>query len=406
MPAGPVAYVTDIEGQWERLEGFVARTDGVRLEGTSLVLADGWTLVFGGDAIDRGPWSRRVVRTLLEARRRYGARVVLIGGNRDLNKTRLVRELCGHPPARAPAELHGDRAALLKFIFQHTMGASEAFRHRAAELAAEGLPSGDAAVVDSLLADLGPGGDLAAYLAEVQLAYRHGETLFLHGGLTEESLGHVPGQASVADVDGWIDALNRFCAEQVARFLERDRAGAAPPSWQGIIAYQAPAPGQPTNPASVVYGRLSDALNNPSLPPRAVVSRLAAAGVRRLVLGHTPSGDTPAVLRTEGFELVIADNSRGRVATGSGVTIDGPRLEVRAEAVLDGGERVEVAFARRLDDDGGPGLRAREDGRLVKGPTTDGRVTLYRGRPGHVLEQLAVAPDDPRLAGLEEPWPA
>ena len=45
--------------------------------------------MFGGDAIDRGPGGRRIVRTLLAARRRYGDRVILLAGNRDINKLRL-----------------------------------------------------------------------------------------------------------------------------------------------------------------------------------------------------------------------------------------------------------------------------------------------------------------------------
>lgn len=406
MAQGPVAYVSDVEGQWTRLEGFVARTQGVRLSGTSLELADGWTFVFGGDAIDRGPYGRRIVRTLLEAKERYGPRVVLIGGNRDLNKTRLARELDGRPPVRAPASILDDLPALLKFIFSQTMGAADAFRHRAAELERDGLPFDDLSVVDSYLADLEPSGDLARYLSETQLAYRHGETLFLHGGISEASLGHVPEQPPVEDVDGWISALNDYGRQQVGRFIRRRKWGEDPPSWSSLITYQAPAPGRINNPASVVYGRLSDELNNPSLPTRHVVTTLLRAGIRRLVLGHTPSGDTPAVLSGEGFELVIADNSRARVETGSGVEIAGERLRVKGRARLDDGEEVEVEFERHLDDPAPIGHRTVSDHRLVKGPAKDGRMTLYRGLEGHVLEQLAVDADHPMMRALEEPWPA
>src|SRR5262249_33902485 len=78
----------------------------------------------------------------LAARRDYGERVVLLAGNRDINKLRLVRELTGAPPPGAPAS--GTRGALLRSIFANTMGAPDAFAHRGAELGA----CAAAAVVD------------------------------------------------------------------------------------------------------------------------------------------------------------------------------------------------------------------------------------------------------------------
>ncbi|MEO7733075.1 MAG: metallophosphoesterase, partial [Kofleriaceae bacterium] len=119
-----LAYVTDVEGRWDKLVSFAEGNPHVWLDGTALRLADGVTFVFGGDAIDRGPHGRRIVATLLAARRDYGDRVVLIAGNRDLNKLRLVRDLVT-PPAGAPPG--ATRGALLRWIFQATMGAPRAF---------------------------------------------------------------------------------------------------------------------------------------------------------------------------------------------------------------------------------------------------------------------------------------
>lgn len=100
----PIAFVTDLEGQWTRWLGFVARNPLVSMQGDALVLRDGASFVFGGDAVDRGPDSLRIQRTFLDAKERYGDRVVLLAGNRDVNKLRLVRELGGFIPERAPAE--------------------------------------------------------------------------------------------------------------------------------------------------------------------------------------------------------------------------------------------------------------------------------------------------------------
>ena len=133
-----IAYLTDVEGRWDKLASFADRNPLVQLAGDRLRLSDGATFVFGGDAIDRGPAGRRIVDTLLAARREYGERVVLLAGNRDINKLRLRRELDGAPPARTPPALReGPRGELLRWIFGNTMGAGEAFDHRATELASE-----------------------------------------------------------------------------------------------------------------------------------------------------------------------------------------------------------------------------------------------------------------------------
>src|SRR5262249_13025354 len=155
----------------------------VSLDGEDLVLAAGASFVFGGDAIDRGPYGRRIVACLTRAKRRHGERVVLLAGNRDLNKLRLARELRGHPPRKAPEGLAG--GPLLRWIFANTMGAKEAFEHRRSELGG----ADDDAVVESYLEDVAPDGALAEYLRLCQLVHRSGATLFVHGGLGEGSLG-------------------------------------------------------------------------------------------------------------------------------------------------------------------------------------------------------------------------
>ena len=119
--------------------------------------------------------------------------------------------------------------------------------------------------------------------------------------------------------------------------------------------------------------------------------KLVDVGLRRLVLGHTPCGDTPSVLRAESFELVIADNSRGRVETGSSVTIEGSSLSIRGRIALDSGELHALSLDTRTEDASGVvGRRDRATGRLVKGRLDDGRYATYRGLPGYVLEQLAI----------------
>lgn len=382
-----IAFITDLEGRWDKLERACAGNPYVTLRGGELTLVPGATLVFGGDAIDRGPAGRRVVAALLAAKRHYGDRVVLLAGNRDINKLRLHRELAGHPPTRAPAEVLGDRPALLRWIFEHTMGAREAFAHRAAELRADEEPAGDADVVDSFLADVAPGGMLAEYLGSACLAHRSEGTLFVHGGVTARSLGMVPGRAHVDGVERWIEALNEFYREQLAAFMDQ-RMDDGIPAWTPIVDYQAPIPGTAMNQASVVYGRLADAHNDPRLPEPVVVGRLRRAGIHRLVVGHTPVGDVPAVLRRDGFTLVMADNSYGRLEAGVQVVLERNEVRWSGRCRLDDGTEVDVSAA--IDERPSPVGSVTSDGRLVKAPLAAGWL-LFRALPQRRVEQVAVA---------------
>ncbi len=386
-----IVHLTDLEGRWDKLEQACAGSPHLRLEGDALHLSPGVTLVYGGDAVDRGPAGRRMVAALLAAKRRYGERVVLLAGNRDLNKLRLHRELRGHPPPRAPAEVRGDPAALLRWIFSRSMGAKDAFDHRATELRASGEPDHDEAVVASFLDDVAPGGALAEYLASAQLAYRAGRTLFVHGGVTAGSLGVVPGRDRVEGVDRWIDALNGFYADQLAAFAEQRTPGGEP-AWAPIVAYQAPVPGTAANQASVVYGRLADANNDPRLPEPGVVEALRREGVDRLVVGHTPVGDVPAVLRAERFTLLMADNSYGRLEWGVRVVLDDEHLGWSGRCRLDDGAELEVSA--RVEDEGGAVGRIDAEGRLVKA-RVEGGWLVYRALPERRVEQRVVCDPGP-----------
>lgn len=390
-----IAYLTDVEGLWKKLTSFCQDNPLVSLEaGDRLVVQPGATFVFGGDAIDRGPDGRRVVRTLLDAWRRQPSQVVLLAGNRDINKLRLVRELRGHPLARTPADVRsGPRPALLRWIFENTMGARGAFEFREAELVRDQGPVSEEDVVDSFLQDLGPGGDLRDYLSACQLVYRTGNTLFVHGGVHEHSLGMVPARGRVEGVDAWGEALNHWYRDQLAAFAEGRLAPDGTPVWESVIAYQAPTPGQRINTASVVYGRMADERNHPTLPSPGLIETLARSGIHRLVVGHTPSGDCPSLLRDEHFELILADNSYGRVEGASRIFLGDDRVRVEGEVKLDDGRREQLGFELALDDTSGPiGRQLRDTGQVVKGPLETGEWLLFRALPQYRIEQLAVEP--------------
>jgi hypothetical protein len=264
------------------------------------------------------------------------------------------------------------------------MGAREAFAHRAAELAASGAPADDEAVVDSFAADVAPGGPLAAYLAEARLAHRAGRTPFVHGAVTADSLGAVPGRDRTDDVDRWIADLNAFYESQIDSYLQQHLRGGVP-AWDPLVAYQAPVPGTGAHQASVVYGRLADAHNDPRLPEPGAVAALRRAGIDRVVVGHTPMGDVPAVLRADGFTLLLADTSYGRLEWGPRVWLDDDHLGWAGRCRLDDGTERDVSA---VVDDAGDGVvgRVTAEGHLVKARVEDGWL-LFRALPERRVEQ-------------------
>ncbi len=393
-----VAYVTDIEGSWDKLRSFCDDNPRVALDAhDAIALRDGVTLVFGGDAIDRGPWSRKVVRTLLAAKARYPDRVVLLAGNRDLNKMRLVRELAGHPSKKAPPEIAAAAPpVLLKWLMQHTMGAQDAFAFRQAELAYERLPCDDDDVTLSFLTDLEPDHDLGRYLKACQLSYRSGCTLFVHGGIAREALTSVPDcdvvQLAHWEVDRWMRQLEAFYREQVDAFSARAMTSDGRPAWEPAIIYQAPRKGHKTNPGSVVYGRMSDDLNNPVLPSPDVIDALQRCGVHRVVVGHTPSGDVPTVVRTtraQPFEVVTADNSRGRTALASQLVVRDAGIQWRGTVVADTLETIEMMMQLPRTMRDSPVGKRTAGGELVVGRSRAG-WHLFRYLPGYAVAQRVV----------------
>ncbi len=385
-----IAYATDIEGRWDRLASFCTDNPAMTLEGDALVLADGWTFVYGGDVFDRGDDGRRVARALTAARQRYGERVVLLAGNRDINKIRLPRELSGHPPAAAPDGL--DRPALLRWVLERTMGAHATFEHRRAELVFSGLDADDDAIVGSYFEDVAPGGAAIGYLAECRLAWRIGGTLFVHGGIPRGAWLRMPDGAPCDGLDEWIARLNLWLAEHLRGFQEDPLA--AEPGWWPLVAYQTPTiwvegPGEARHrihPTSIVYGRNVKRGNNAVLPDDDVLDGLEHAGIRRLVVGHTPNGDIPSIVRGRGgFEMIVADASYPRSTVCPQTFLTEETTHVRGRAILEDGR--EVAVEARIPDDADVGHRT-SDGWLVKGRTDSGEWMLFRFAEAYRYEQI------------------
>ncbi|ETL82948.1 hypothetical protein L917_16995 [Phytophthora nicotianae] len=92
-----VALLTDVEGNWQYVRNVVRQSSCLQLTASgqeeTLELRDDCVLVFGGDAGDKGDYTLKCYEQLVHLKEKHPDRVVLLVGNRDVNKMRLTSEL-------------------------------------------------------------------------------------------------------------------------------------------------------------------------------------------------------------------------------------------------------------------------------------------------------------------------
>ena len=219
-----------------------------------------------------------------------------------------------------------------------------------------------------------PGGFMSELYDLGDLAVIIGNTLFLHGGLIGDyrppnalskfdaasrracnadaddldCLGFVPGrEGRLTDVRQWVGELNGWMREQLSEWR-------AQPHWEGPCptAYVNGARGGHAlmdyvvvgSEPSVVMGRhvANDNMPKPMAPR--LVDALNAQGITRLVVGHTPHGNCPTVMKTAsttggaGLEVVMADTSYSdmQAADNRGRAVSDVRLKAGGQMEVGG----------------------------------------------------------------------
>ena len=127
----------------------------------------------------------------------------------------------------------------LQFMYQHQMGCQHTMDFRRADIAARRgcAPHevSDKDVVEEVRRAVAPTGVVGEYIRLCQLGVVIGDTLFVHGGVTEESMGFVPAPVNHDklqsdppgtnlakaghSVQDWIVALNEYCAQGIADWV-------------------------------------------------------------------------------------------------------------------------------------------------------------------------------------------
>ena len=306
---------------------------------------------------------------------------------------------------------HADsRAERLRYMYLHTLGCPETFELRRREISLlSGRAAGDAKapsdeeVVEAAVGDVLPGGLLRTYMEHADVAVLLGHSLFVHGSVDARTMRFVPDEQTrfclptgpqpgrtVDSVDEWCDGLNallrRGLADHAARpYWDAARCGRGGEQlmalqnrdamWGRSVISNCYCDGGTITSAAATQQRAAALEKEPRTvtaasfravcadPRDAVVAAwLRLGGVRRVVVGHKPSGDSIAPLswRYTGVEILSADTSYadpaaadGRGVTMACLTLRGPSL-LENHAVLSGVLRDGARHAARMDTLGGP----------------------------------------------------
>eukprot|EP00756_Hemistasia_phaeocysticola_P043980 Hpha_TRINITY_DN17562_c0_g1::TRINITY_DN17562_c0_g1_i1::g.92498::m.92498 len=298
----------------------------------------------------------------------------------------------------------------LQWMLEATMGCPNTFEFRRDELAElQGVPRASISnddVVRSMVQEARPGGSLWEYFREACIGAIVGNTIFVHGCIDSRTMGFVPGHSTRFHLpsepqDGedltekgpraWVEGLNKFLQKGLDRHeasplwdSARERRGGEellalqnrPALWgRSVISNSYSSGGVIVQRDDIAKGKrgIEDGQGHKALrfegtssdaEDERVSAWLKAAGISRVVVGHKPSGDCPAVLSAErtGVETVSADTSfsgmrgsvdpRGEaVAT---VTIEGTSAEsnkLRLSGSLRDGRSYDCSFPQLPYDD-------------------------------------------------------
>ncbi|KAG7389912.1 hypothetical protein PHYPSEUDO_009170 [Phytophthora pseudosyringae] len=439
-PARRVALLTDVEGNWQYVRNVVRQSSCLQLttsgQEETLELRDDCVLVFGGDAGDKGDHTLKCYEQLVNLKKQHPDRVVLLVGNRDVNKMRLTSELHDaemdlqymatdilEGPTWVPKdkrvtlkkfladqqksgegesalEVANTKANRLKWMLEHTMGAQGDFDRRRAELklrqdVGDRNEVGDETVVKSYVDSVQEGGVLREYLLHGSLAFVMHQTLFVHGGIINgdkgaslSALGRVPNEPSKRfdSVLEWVNKLNSWYRSQVQEWIDHPTWSEDHSSRGGneLLEYVLP-----DYTGSVVMGRHLLPSGMPTPVPEEIASLLSECGIRRVIIGHTPHGNCPTVVKQPQHEqgTCATDRSGNTVAFEDVIMCDTSYSDARAadnrgsaasEVVVEPSGRVlvngvlEDGRSIKYDPDDDPWVgRWLQDGTMVKARLAD-----------------------------------
>jgi hypothetical protein len=297
-----IVAVGDLHGDYDAWEA-IARAAG-------LVDAKGkWSggktvLVQLGDVVDRGPDSLKIIRQLMklqkEAPKKGGRVIALVGNHEAMN---MIGDLRYVHPGEFQTFVDRDSVARRDRVYEANKAKIEAaYRAR--------TPTMDPAAIKAAwmkVTPLGmlehqaawqPDGEVGKWVVGNPAVVKLGGTLFVHGGI----------RATYAALA--IDEINRRVANDLKRRDEAPTATISDPHgplwYRGLILRGAddPATQAPVDPKSGLALPIDQEIN----------LVLASFGVKRIVVGHTPS--LKGIIEAGGGRLWRADSAISRAYNG------------------------------------------------------------------------------------------
>lgn len=325
-----IVAIGDVHGRYEQLVTLLDRTGLV--DGQNRWAGGNARLVIAGDAVDRGPSSRRVLDLLMQLERQAresGGRVHVLLGNHE------AMWLTGDFEYTS----EDDFAAFAK---DETVEMREAARERFDKLKAAGrvegsfeelFPPGSLAMRQAL----SPDGEYGEWLMERPVSVVVEDTAFVHGGISEDYAGATAGALN--------DRARREMRELLEAWQTLADAGIVAPEYPMLNAARALEaqieqglpdrfPRRARKAAETLAGAFDSMLFDEAGPlwyrgnaecnplvERAVLDKaLAGLGATSLVISHTPVEDSRVTARMEGGLVRIDTGERGaalEIARGS-----------------------------------------------------------------------------------------
>lgn len=352
-----ISHLTDVEGNIRYFNQWVSRSPYIALKEGALSFPNPQgecKFVFGGDFCDKGSGDLALGNLLLQFKLKYPNDVFLIAGNREIKYRRFSYELTSNirerllynaPPFWRPKTLPRDfliqcmlaegfksvetadiksyiynksikacQTLYLKWMLTETMGCGSfhrkptTFEYRRQELATHSKTPleaiSDEAVTQSFIDAVAPEGLVTNYLQHTQIGKIIGDTLFIHGAVTPENRGYVPGKTGrCSNAAEWIAELNAWYALQIEEWVSKPKESHLhPPGHKPLDHYVV------ANPRSIVTSNWYR--NGKICPvPKEVVQFLNESGIYRVVSGHQPFSDFPLILRQPNLDVISGDTS-------------------------------------------------------------------------------------------------
>jgi len=363
-PENELFVIPDLEGSLDKLMSFINIVsknifendptfefpNGVKVP---LKLKNNKRIIVLGDVTDNHKYNYSVLGYINKLKEINEDTVILIMGNRDLNKLRLPYSLRTFVPSDDSgnefriSSWKNDYETFIKgkdptpivklqFIFEKTMGAPNYIKNLKLELKELGLPYNDSDTISFITNEIIP--MYAKYLKNSFIIYHDPITngVYSHGSLTTKNFLKVPYSNSVNfyGVDSWISAINKWAHDIIVDQVENEYNNLD--KVLPLIEYQEPfvLNGKWTvdvdgkgisipNSSSVVVGRpwkfdnvvanldkmtengirkaFKESRANFGILPinTEVCEVLLQNNINKMVFGHSPVGDIPFFIKTD-----------------------------------------------------------------------------------------------------------